>query len=91
MLFLAPLGQPVVGLVAREGLEGAGQDHPADVEDDGTYGLGPPSLGPDPGQATDLVEPAVRADDGLAPRDAFHAAHALEAGCEAIVSSDRVA
>jgi predicted nucleic acid-binding protein len=26
---------------------------------------------------------------GLAPRDAFHAAHALEAGCGAIVSSDR--
>ena len=25
---------------------------------------------------------------GLAPRDAFHAAHALEAGCELIASSD---
>lgn len=25
---------------------------------------------------------------GLAPRDAFHAAHALEAGCEIIASSD---
>ena len=27
-------------------------------------------------------------DPGLAPRDAFHAAHALEAGCEIVVSSD---
>lgn len=26
---------------------------------------------------------------GLAPRDAFHAAHALESSCETIVSSDR--
>jgi predicted nucleic acid-binding protein len=25
---------------------------------------------------------------GLAPRDAFHAAHALEAGCDFIASSD---
>lgn len=25
---------------------------------------------------------------GLSPRDAFHAAHAIEAGCEVIVSSD---
>ena len=28
------------------------------------------------------------AEPGLGPRDAFHAAHALEAGCEWIVSSD---
>lgn len=27
-------------------------------------------------------------DPGLAPRDAFHAAHALEAGCELVASSD---
>lgn len=27
-------------------------------------------------------------DPGLAPRDAFHAGHALEAGCEVIASSD---
>lgn len=30
----------------------------------------------------------ILTDPGLAPRDAFHAAHALEAGCEFIVSSD---
>jgi predicted nucleic acid-binding protein len=28
------------------------------------------------------------AQPGLAPRDAFHAAHALEAGCDLIASSD---
>ncbi len=28
------------------------------------------------------------ADPGLAPRDAFHAAHALDSGCPVIVSSD---
>lgn len=27
-------------------------------------------------------------DPGLAPRDAFHAAHALEAGCDLVASSD---
>jgi predicted nucleic acid-binding protein len=31
---------------------------------------------------------SLMARPGLAPRDAFHAAHALEAGCEAIASSD---
>lgn len=31
---------------------------------------------------------ALMARPGLAPRDAFHAAHALQAGCDAIVSSD---
>lgn len=31
---------------------------------------------------------ALMAQPGLAPRDAFHAAHALEAGCEVIASSD---
>ena len=31
---------------------------------------------------------ALMARPGLAPRDAFHAAHALVAGCELIVSSD---
>jgi predicted nucleic acid-binding protein len=31
----------------------------------------------------------LMARPGLAPRDAFHAAHALAAGCELIVSSDR--
>ena len=31
---------------------------------------------------------ALLADPGLAPRDAFHAAHALESRCEMIVSSD---
>jgi predicted nucleic acid-binding protein len=30
----------------------------------------------------------LMARPGLAPRDAFHAAHALEAGCDLIVSSD---
>jgi predicted nucleic acid-binding protein len=31
---------------------------------------------------------SLMARPGLAPRDAFHAAHALEAGCEMIASSD---
>jgi predicted nucleic acid-binding protein len=31
---------------------------------------------------------SLMARPGLAPRDAFHAAHALQAGCEAIASSD---
>ena len=31
---------------------------------------------------------SLMARPGLAPRDAFHAAHAIEAGCELIVSSD---
>jgi predicted nucleic acid-binding protein len=31
---------------------------------------------------------SLMARPGLAPRDAFHAAHALEAGCELIASSD---
>lgn len=31
---------------------------------------------------------SLMAKPGLAPRDAFHAAHALEAGCELIASSD---
>jgi predicted nucleic acid-binding protein len=31
---------------------------------------------------------ALMAQPGLAPRDAFHAAHALEAGCGLIASSD---
>lgn len=31
---------------------------------------------------------ALMARPALAPRDAFHAAHALEAGCTIIVSSD---
>jgi len=31
---------------------------------------------------------SLMAKPGLAPRDAFHAAHALEAGCETIASSD---
>jgi len=31
---------------------------------------------------------ALMADPGLGPRDAFHAAHAVETGCEWIVSSD---
>lgn len=43
-------------------------------------------------QPTDrtVVERAKRlmARPGLAPRDAFHAAHALAAGCQVIVSSD---
>ena len=30
----------------------------------------------------------LMAEPGLAPRDAFHAAHALEASCDAIASSD---
>ena len=30
----------------------------------------------------------LMSDPGLAPRDAFHAAHALDAGCQVIVSSD---
>jgi predicted nucleic acid-binding protein len=34
-------------------------------------------------QAVDLMS-----DPGLAPRDAFHAAHALDSGCSLIVSSD---
>lgn len=32
---------------------------------------------------------AFMSDPGLAPRDAFHAAHALDSGCPVIVSSDR--
>lgn len=32
---------------------------------------------------------SLMARPGLAPRDAFHAAHALDAGCEAIISSDK--
>lgn len=43
-------------------------------------------------QSTDhpVIETAkfLMARPGLAPRDAFHAAHALEAGCELIASSD---
>ncbi len=35
------------------------------------------------GQAVSLMS-----DPGLAPRDAFHAAHALDSGCSVIVSSD---
>jgi predicted nucleic acid-binding protein len=31
---------------------------------------------------------SLMAQPGLAPRDAFHAAHALEAGCNLIASSD---
>jgi predicted nucleic acid-binding protein len=31
---------------------------------------------------------SLMAEPGLAPRDAFHAAHALEAGCNLIASSD---
>jgi predicted nucleic acid-binding protein len=31
---------------------------------------------------------ALMARPGLAPRDAFHAAHALEAGCDLLASSD---
>jgi predicted nucleic acid-binding protein len=31
---------------------------------------------------------SLMAQPGLAPRDAFHAAHALEAGCDLIASSD---
>ncbi|MGH9113373.1 MAG: type II toxin-antitoxin system VapC family toxin [Acidimicrobiales bacterium] len=31
---------------------------------------------------------ALMAAPGLAPRDAFHAAHALGAGCQIVVSSD---
>jgi predicted nucleic acid-binding protein len=31
---------------------------------------------------------SLMARPGLAPRDAFHAAHAIEAGCELIASSD---
>jgi predicted nucleic acid-binding protein len=31
---------------------------------------------------------SLMARPGLAPRDAFHAAHALEAGCNLIISSD---
>lgn len=31
---------------------------------------------------------SLMARPGLAPRDAFHAAHALEAGCDLLVSSD---
>lgn len=31
---------------------------------------------------------SLMAQPGLPPRDAFHAAHALEAGCDVIVSSD---
>jgi predicted nucleic acid-binding protein len=30
----------------------------------------------------------LMSDPGLSPRDAFHAAHALDSGCPAIVSSD---
>jgi predicted nucleic acid-binding protein len=30
----------------------------------------------------------LMSDPGLAPRDAFHAAHALDRGCQVIVSSD---
>jgi len=39
---------------------------------------------------TAVIDRAQRflAKPGLGPRDAFHAAHALEAGCEWIVSSD---
>ncbi len=39
---------------------------------------------------TAVIDRAQRfmAEPGLGPRDAFHAAHALEAGCEWIVSSD---
>lgn len=33
---------------------------------------------------------SLMARPGLAPRDAFHAAHALEAGCDLIASSDAV-
>jgi len=43
-------------------------------------------------QPTDnpVIETAksLMAQPGLAPRDAFHAAHAIEAGCELIASSD---
>lgn len=43
-------------------------------------------------QPTDhtVIEAAksLMARPGLAPRDAFHAAHAIEAGCELIASSD---
>jgi predicted nucleic acid-binding protein len=31
---------------------------------------------------------ALMSNPGLGPRDAFHAAHALDSGCEVIVSSD---
>jgi predicted nucleic acid-binding protein len=31
---------------------------------------------------------SLMSQPGLAPRDAFHAAHALEAGCNLIASSD---
>jgi predicted nucleic acid-binding protein len=31
----------------------------------------------------------LMSDPGLTPRDAFHAAHALDRGCQVIVSSDR--
>ena len=31
---------------------------------------------------------SLMSDPGLAPRDAFHAAHALDSGCSVIVSSD---
>lgn len=31
---------------------------------------------------------SLMSQPGLSPRDAFHAAHAIEAGCELIVSSD---
>jgi len=31
----------------------------------------------------------LMSDPGLAPRNAFHAAHALDCGCDVIVSSDR--
>jgi predicted nucleic acid-binding protein len=30
----------------------------------------------------------LMSDPGLSPRDAFHAAHALDSGCPVIVSSD---
>ena len=42
------------------------------------------------GTDTAVIDRAQRfmAEPGLGPRDAFHAAHALEAGCEWIVSSD---
>jgi predicted nucleic acid-binding protein len=39
-------------------------------------------------QGTVTRAKALMADPGLAPRDAFHAAHALGAGCTVIVSLD---
>jgi predicted nucleic acid-binding protein len=44
-------------------------------------------LQPTDGVVVDRAK-TLMARPGLAPRDAFHAAHALEAGCEAIASSD---